>query len=369
MEPTTQVLLYSFLVATALGAICNKTNFCTMGAVSDWVNMGDTGRMCAWLLAIAVAMIGVGVLQAVGILTLEATRPPYHQANFQWSRYVLGGLLFGVGMTLASGCASRTAVRIGGGNIKSILVLVVGASMAYLMNRTDFYRYAFESWMRPLSVDLSEFGMTGQDLGSVLAFLVGADDTVVLSVAASSLLGLSILVAVFRSAPFRGSFDNVLAGLSVGLAVIAGWYITGGPLGLAAMEAAAFMDQPPPGVAVQSYTFVNPMAENLAVVLSGFDFSLFTFSAVALPGVILGSLLYAVASWRFRIEWFASFADFRNHLVGGALLGLGGSLAMGCTIGQGITGFSTLALGSIVTFVAIVLGSALTMKVQYSRLS
>ena len=150
--------------------------------------------------------------------------------------------------------------------------------------------------------------------------------------------------------------------------MLAGWYITGGPLGQAALEAAAFMDQPPPGVGVQSYTFVNPMAENLALVLGGIDLSLVTFSAVALPGVILGSFLYAVASRHFHLEWFASFADLRNHLLGGALLGLGGSLAMGCTIGQGITGFSTLALGSVVTFVAIVAGSALTMKVQYHAL-
>jgi uncharacterized protein len=86
---------------------------------------------------------------------------------------------------------------------------------------------------------------------------------------------------------------------------------------------------------------------------------------MALTGVIVGSFLYSLLSGKFRIEWFASAKDFINHAVGALLMGIGGVLSMGCTIGQGVTGISTLAIGSIVTFLAIVFGSALTMKVQY----
>jgi len=110
------------------------------------------------------------------------------------------------------------------------------------------------------------------------------------------------------------------------------------------------------------------MGQTLGYVASGFNRTLLTFGIMALAGVLAGSLLWSLISRSFRIEWFASVRDFFNHLVGAILMGFGGVLAMGCTIGQGITGFSTLALGSIFTFIAIVLGSAITMKVQYAMM-
>ncbi|MDH3561898.1 MAG: YeeE/YedE family protein, partial [Gammaproteobacteria bacterium] len=114
-----EVLLLVFLVALVIGAVGNKTNFCTMGAVSDWVNMGDTGRMRAWLFAIAIALTGLLLFEIMGAVTLPSDSfPPYRTSNFAWLRYVLGGLLFGVGMTLGSGCGQRTMVRVGQGNLK-----------------------------------------------------------------------------------------------------------------------------------------------------------------------------------------------------------------------------------------------------------
>ncbi len=110
-----QVLGLVFLAAVVLGAVANKTNFCTMGAVSDWVNMGDTGRMRAWLFAMTVALLGVMLFEGAGKLALPSdTFPPYRTGNFAWLRYVLGGVLFGIGMTLGSGCGNKTLVRIGG---------------------------------------------------------------------------------------------------------------------------------------------------------------------------------------------------------------------------------------------------------------
>src|SRR5215510_14873332 len=113
------VLLSAFAIAVVMGAVMNKTHFCTMGGVSDWVNMGDTGRMRAWVFAMAVALAGVLVLDATGTVSLDSdVFPPYRTGGFPWVRYLAGGLLFGIGMTLASGCGTRTMVRIGGGNAK-----------------------------------------------------------------------------------------------------------------------------------------------------------------------------------------------------------------------------------------------------------
>ena len=127
-------LLWStFAIALVMGAVVNKTNFCTMGAVSDWVNMGDTGRLRAWVFAIAIGVLGVTALEAAGLVNVSSTFPPYRQNNLVWLENVIGGVLFGIGMTLASGCGNKTLVRIGGGNLKSILVFLVIGLIAYFM--------------------------------------------------------------------------------------------------------------------------------------------------------------------------------------------------------------------------------------------
>ena len=365
-----QVLGLVFLIALVLGAVANKTNFCTMGAVSDWVNMGDTGRMRAWLFAMAVALLGVLAMEGAGVLALPPdTFPPYRTANFAWLRYALGGVLFGIGMTLGSGCGNKTLVRIGGGNIKSVMVLVIASIAAYFMlwgdiNGEGFFEVVFNRWIAPTSIDLATRGIPSQELGAIIAGVSGSN-VANLHFIVGGILAALLLVLVFKSADFRSSFDNILGGLVVGLAVIAGWYVTAGPLGAAWKEYADLATEIPSRVSVQSYTFISPMGDSVRYLLSPSNFSLINFGVMALTGVIAGSFLYSVLFRKFRIEWFASGSDFVNHAVGGVLMGIGGVLSMGCTIGQGVSGVSTLALGSILTFVAIVFGSALTMKVQY----
>ncbi len=373
----------TFVVALIMGAVVNKTNFCTMGAVSDWVNMGDTGRMRAWVLAIAVAVLGVMGLEAAGMVNVTSTFPPYRQSNFPWLENVLGGLMFGIGMVLGSGCGNKTLIRIGGGNIKSILVLLVIAVIAYFMvnpfpgSDKTLYSTLFYPWTNPTAVTLS----TNQDLG---AMIFGADNAATGRLVMGALVGGVLLIWAFKSVEFRGSFDNILGGLVVGVAVLAAWYITSNVMVSADGEtltlqkyaqewdlyAPADVVKPASTMALapQSFTFINPMGQTLGYAASGFDPSLLTFGIMALAGVIAGSLLWSLISKSFRIEWFASGRDFVNHLIGAILMGFGGVLSMGCTIGQAVTGFSTLALGSILTFIFIVLGAAITMKVQYYKM-
>ena len=377
------IFLWStFAIALIMGAVVNKTNFCTMGAVSDWVNMSDTGRMRAWILAIAVGVLGVTALEAAGLVNVTGTFPPYRQTNFVWLENVLGGALFGIGMTLASGCGNKTLIRIGGGNLKSVMVLLVIALIAYFMinpfpgSDKTLYSTLFYPWTNPTAIALT----TNQDLGAMLFGDKAATGRMVMG----AIIGGLLLIWAFKSADFRGSFDNILGGLVVGLAVLAAWYVTsnirvdasGDILTLQSFVQDWDLYAPADAVrpaaagplAAQSFTFINPMGQTLGYVASGFDRTLLTFGIMALAGVIAGSLLWSLISRNFRIEWFASVRDFFNHLVGAILMGFGGVLAMGCTIGQGVTGFSTLALGSILTFVAIVLGSAITMKVQYYKM-
>jgi hypothetical protein len=154
----------------------------------------------------------------------------------------------------------------------------------------------------------------------------------------------------------------------MGLAVAAGWYITGGPLGRRWKEFVEFSDVIPSRVAVQSYTFISPMGDLVRYLSAPGDSSLINFGICAMAGVVTGSLLYALVTRSFRVEWFTSLTDFLRHAAGGVMMGLGGVLAMGCTIGQGVTGISTLAAGSLLALVSIVAGSALIMRLEYHLL-
>jgi uncharacterized membrane protein YedE/YeeE len=371
-----------FIIALVMGAVVNKTNFCTMGAVSDFVNMGDTGRLRAWLLAMAVAILGVTLLEYAGLLNLSASFPPYRNSNIVLAENILGGLMFGVGMTLASGCGNKCLVRIGGGNIKSIIVFLIVGVLAYFMinpfpgSDKTIYSVLFYGWTSPMSVDV----LKPQDIGS----LVGGSEPSAMRLIVGVVVFLAMGHFIFKSKEFRSSADNMIGGAVVGLAVLAAWFVSGNVIVDADGEILSLQQyynqwdmladsdagKPAAGamLATQSYTFINPMGQALNYLGGGLDGSLMTFGVVAVFGVVAGSLIWSLISRSFRIEWFSSASDVANHVIGAVLMGIGGTLAMGCTIGQAVTGISTLAVGSILTFGAIFLGSALTMKIQYYKM-
>lgn len=359
------VLGSAFLLALVMGAVMAKTNFCTMGAVSDWINMGHLGRLRAWLLAIAVATGGVLVLEVAGVLKLpDNTLPPYRTPQFAWLRYVVGGLLFGVGMSLAGGCGSKTLVRIGGGSLRSVVVAALIAGVAYAMFTTDLFNVAVMSWLAPTIVNLAPFGISGQNIDALVSGVAGTDPKTTRAVV-GLLVVAGLLWFVFSSAAFRRNPNLALGGAVVGAAVVAGWLLTGGPYGEDWREYAMFAAERPSRVEVQSLTFISPIGDTLRYLLAPTRFSLLTFGVMTVFGVIAGSFLYAVATRRFRLEWFASWRDFLSHVVGGLLMGFGGFVAMGCTIGQGVSGASTLALGSFLALASMIAGAAVTMKIQY----
>ena len=373
MEITTTILFWAFGLAMILGIVATKTNFCTMGAISDWVNIGDTGRMRAWVFAIGLAILGVMGLTITELSDMslvasnDTANPPYLTSNFAWPRNVLGGLLFGIGMTLGSGCGNKTLLRLGSGNIKSIFVFIAMGIMAYLMIFTNFSYDYFISWMEPAFIDLAVHDIDNQGVGTIIAHILGADPQTTTTIAAAIIGGVFVIWA-FLSSDFRGSFDNILAGLVIAGVVVTAWWVTTGELGQELLEEAEMMDDRPFALGAQSFTFVQPSAHFFRWIETGFSQIMLTFALVAGFGVVAGSFLYSIVTKTFRIEWFASFKDFVFHIIGGVLMGVGGVLAMGCTIGQAVTGASTLALGSFVTFMAIIIGCTLTMKIQYYRM-
>tara|TARA_B100001029_G_scaffold74585_1_gene60929 strand:- start:20 stop:820 length:801 start_codon:yes stop_codon:yes gene_type:complete len=234
------------------------------------------------------------------------------------------------------------------------------------MTRTDFYGLAFHSWMRPISPDLEGYGVSDQSLPTILMSLFSLSDSDHFRFVLGVLIGFIMMYFIFRSGNFK-NFDNILSGLTVGSVVVFAWLLTGGDMGQEWIEANNFMDTPQPGVGVQSFTFINPMSETLVFVGNSLDIFYITFGVSALLSVVLGSFLYSVLSNNFRLEWFASKQDFIRHVVGGILIGIGGVLSLGCTIGQGVTGVSTLAVGSFLTLISIIIGASITMKIEYYK--
>jgi hypothetical protein len=345
----------AFVLAFIFGAVANKTNFCTMGAVSDWVNMGDLNRMRMWLLAIAVALLGSSALAVAGVVDLS--KSIYPGPNFTWLSYIVGGFLFGVGMTLGSGCGSKTLIRIGAGNLKSLVVYVFLGIAAYMTLRGLLGAFRV-GVLEKAAITLS----TGQDLASLLGL-----NRAVLAI----LIGGGLLAFAYASKEFRAGFDYSLGGVVTGLVVVGGWYVSG-HLGRVAEDPNTLQEAfvATNSGRMESFSFVSPLAYTLEYLMLWTDKSkIITYGIASAAGVIAGSAAYALATRTFRWEGFRDAEDTANHIVGGLLMGFGGVTALGCTIGQGISGISTLALGSILTFASIVAGSAATMKYQYWRIS
>ena len=367
MDITTTLLIYTSILGFILGYVVNKTNFCTMGAVSDLVNIGDSSRLKAWLLAITTAIVGVTSLEYLGMVDVSESRIPYRNSVLFWPRYIIGGIMFGIGMTLASGCGNKILIRIGGGNLKSIFVLLIAGLMALLMTRTDFYGLIFHSWMSPISPDLAKLGIPDQSVQTIFSSLTNIDaGNILITIFIPLLICVFLLKYIFSSYTSLSS-DNILSGVVVGLVVTFAWLISGGELGQAWIENNDFLDTPYPSVGVQSFTFINPMGEVLIYTSSVFDNFYLTFGVTALISTIVGSFVYSLISNNLRIEWFANKHDFFRHFIGAVLIGIGGVLSLGCTIGQGVSGVSTLAIGSIITLLSIIFGASLMMKIEYYK--
>jgi hypothetical protein len=308
--------------------------------------MGDGRRFRAWMLAIAVAIIGAHSLHFSGVIDIN--KSIYLSSNLGWLGAILGGAMFGFGMTLTGGCGSKTLVRLGAGNLKSLVVAIVLGIVAYMTLRGLFalVRVRIEN---ATNIDLKTHALDNQNIGEMAGVLLGVPASTARA-AAAVVVAAAFLVFCFKDADFRRSTTNVAAGLVIGLIAIAGWAVTG------VLGADEFNPVP-----LASITFVAPVAESLQYLMT-FTGSTINFGVAVVGGVVVGSFLMAVGTGTFQIESFADRSDMVRHLSGAALMGAGGVLALGCTIGQGITGMSTLALGSVLAWLSIVAGGYLGVK-------
>ena len=350
-----RVTWLAFSLGTLFGMTAQRTHFCTMGGLTDIFNMGDWNRMRQWLLAMAVAIFGTSLLAYLGII--DTAKSLYTSMRLNWLSHLAGGACFGFGMVLASGCGNKTLVRIGSGNLKSLVVFIVVGLSAFMTLKGVL------AVPRTALLD-RHFVMlaTRQDLPSMLAGVGAGTGLAAMQLVVGTAVAMTLLACVFASRAFRARDvmrTNVVAGVVIGSIIVVAWFISG-HLGYVAEDPNTLQEAfvATNSGRMESFSFVAPFAYTLDLLLMWTDVSkIVTFGIAATLGVVAGSFIMAVAGGVFRWEGFGSVEDVGNHLCGAVLMGFGGVTALGCTIGQGLSGVSLLTLGSLLTFTGIVIGA------------
>lgn len=351
-----QIVLWGGLfLGLVLGAAGQSSRFCVRGAIADWVVFRSPGRALSWLLAVAVA--AVATQAAISLQLFDAGRTLPWSNSFLWLSHLVGGVVFGFGMILASGCPQRNLVKAGSGNLRALVVLMVAAVVAAMTLR------GLLALPRVGLLDAAGVQLQGsQDLGAVGSRLLGLPAPALrwaLALALATVAG----VLVLRHRAALGA--KLLAGsVIVGLLVPAAYLLTGNlgflPEHPETLEAAWLGTQSrrPEGL-----TFAAPLAHTLDLLTLWSDKAMVpTFGVVLALGVLVGSFASARLRGEFKLESFESPRDLVTHLSGAVLMGFGGITAIGCSIGQGLTGLAMLSAGAVLTVAGMVAGAVLALR-------
>ncbi len=340
MDPNTIAVLSGLVIGLLYGSIGLLSGFCMMSSLRGWWAEGDGRLVRTYALAMGVAIAASQLLAARG--SVDLGKSIYLQPSFSAPVMFFGGLLFGYGMVLSNGCGSRALVLLGKGNLRSFVVIIVLGIFAEMTLK------GLIAPVRIAAVQVTQFTAKIISLPALLSSF-GLNE-VYGRMFATSLVSSALIIFAFSHAPFRRSIGQMAAGIAVGLLIAAGWYATGH------LGADDFNPVP-----VTSLTFIAPIADGLQYVMLSTGSTL-NFGIATVGGVFAGSLVTALLTGRFELEGYRSPQHMLRSAGGGALMGAGGVMAFGCSIGQGLTGISTLALASFIAVAGILAGSALGLR-------
>lgn len=338
------VTLAGFAIGAVAGFVTQRSRLCSFGAIEDATVAGDTRRIRIFGLALGIAIVFTQSLIVAGYF--QPANSNYVASAIPWIGLLFGGLIFGLGMALVGTCSFGSLVRLGAGDLRSLVVVLVFAATALAILRGVFAGIRlsfFESYPIRLASG------TPSDLPSILGNALNADLRLPLSLAIG---GLLIALAAFHPR-LRKSPRLLVAGIALGLCIGLGWLAT-----------TSFVDEFEGPSKPQSLTFVAPVGRAIFGALLS-PSTLIEFGVASVFGVIAGSWLSAVLAKEFRWEAFDDQREMRRHLGGAALMGFGGILAGGCTIGQGLTAGSLLALSWPLAVAGMIVGARLGIIVLF----
>lgn len=345
---------YSIALALAIsfGAIAQRSRFCLQGGLRDWHNLGNHRRLMTYIAAMAFAILACNVVEGLALTDLSNTKPGYRSSEFAWGRYLVGGFIFGFGMVLAAGCGFRQLIKSGEGSVKALWLVSIMAIAIYVLTRTTFFGLYVMPLFQPLSVSLS----SQQDLGSITNSDYAASLRVLFGAVASTLMAWQLI-------KHNASLGTWLTAAAVAALITLGFILTGGDYALFLADEAAFMDTPPNGLGSQSFTVSAPLGD-VVYFLDQRALPQLTFGVLAILGVWIGALISAISRKQFKVTGFDSWRDLGISSLGALLAAFGSVLAMGCSVGHGLTGVATLSMGSILAIAAIVAGGMIAIKMR-----
>ncbi len=321
-----------------LGLAARLGRFCTLGAIEDLLYGGSSHRMRMWGLAIATAVIGSFSLIGLGLL--DASLSFYLSVRWMPAASIVGGLMFGYGMALSGNCGYGAIARLGGGDLRSfVIVLVMGVSTYVVLSGP----------LAPLRNLLFEQQDVTSDLPPGLAHHLAALTQLPLA-GIGICFGAILLIICLWDAEFRRDSTSLFWSVVVGLAVVLGW------AGTAYVNTQGFEALP-----VVSHSFSAPLGETILWTMTG-SLRPLSFAVGSITGVWLGACIGSLIKGHFRWEACDDPRELRRQIFGAAIMGAGAVIAMGCTVGQGLSAFSLLSLSAPVTFVAIFAGAALGLR-------
>lgn len=329
--------LFGLLGGIALGMAARLGRFCTLGAIEDLLYAQDDRRMRMWGLAIGTAIIGTQAAMGAGWLSSSDTL--YLSIAWSPAGSIIGGLMFGYGMALCGTCGHGALARLGGGDLRSfVIVIVMGLSTAITLSGPL-------AQARVALFPVQQAAGASQGFGQLIAHSSG-----IAAPLAGAVIGIAIVALALASPRMLRARRHILWGVVVGLAVVSGW------LGTAWIAATGFAATP-----VQSHTFAAPIGDTIYYAMTASATAL-SFGVGSVLGVVIGAMLASYSKGHFRWEACEDPRELRRQIMGAALMGAGAALALGCSIGQGISAFSTLAYSAPVTVIAIFAGAALGLR-------
>jgi len=325
-----------FLVGLVIGFAVWRARLCSFGAIEDALMGDDWRRAKVFGLALGLAILTTQTLVLTGVFGPDLTT--YLPSQIAWVPLAAGAVLFGLGMALVGTCTFGSLVRLGGGDLRSLIILIIFGAVAYAMSR---------GVLAPLRIQLVALfavampGDVASDLPRILDYFGLPSARLVASV----LIGGGLIALALRDSRLRKARRLMTSGVVLGLAVTAGWVAT-----------QTLADPLDPAIRTQSLTYVAPVGRTFfGLLLNAVDWRDFGVGSVF--GVAVGALIAARHADEFRWNAFDDAFEMRRHLIGALLMGIGGVLAGGCTIGQGLTAGSLLAITWPVTIGGMIVGA------------
>lgn len=331
------VALVGLVGGILLGLAARIGRFCTLGAIEDLYYGENTLRLRMWGIAIGVAVIGTFGLNALGLLELGQTL--YLSRAWNPAESIIGGLIFGYGMALAGNCGYGALARVGGGDLRSLLIVLIMGISAYATlggPLSDLRIWLFGG---------PEIAQGSQTFAHSLSYITGVPVS-----SAGIILGVAILGFTLSHHSLRHSFPHIFWGAVAGLAIVSGW------AGTQWVANTGFEATP-----VVSHTFSAPIGETLLYVMTSSGNTI-GFGTGSVLGVLLGALLGSLIKGHFRWEACEDPRELRRQMLGAALMGMGAVVAVGCSVGQGLSAFSVLSFSAPVTLAAIMTGAAIGLR-------